>query len=155
MNVLYRFTPFIAIGIGVMGLIALVDNWVSSRSYDDWTSTPGEISTSKIVSGIGCGPGNTMSSMVIYDFEVDGVAYSSFNISNGADDIKCGTDMAEEYPEGKKVTVYYDPENPQDSVLRLTRMNTFFTVFIAFMLFGMILIGYAGWRIPRKKNQDE
>lgn len=153
MKLFFRLTPFFAIGIGVLGLIAVVDSWVTSRSYADWASTQGQVTYSEIVHGIGCGPGNSMSSMVIYEFEVDSIAYSSFNISNGMDGGSCGTYLVEEYPKGKKVTVYYDPENPDDSVLKLTRMNTLIAAFVAFLLLGMIVIGYFGWREMRKEER--
>jgi hypothetical protein len=141
--------------MGILGLFVLVESWVQSRSYESWLSTQGEITYSEIVSGIGCGPGNTMSSMVIYAFEAGGVKFSSFNISKGMDDIKCGTDLVDEYPEGKKVTVYYNPENPRDSVLKLTQPNVFFSAFIAFLLIDMIVIGYFGCRGMRQENQGE
>jgi hypothetical protein len=91
-----------------------------------------------------------MSSMVIYEFEVEGVSYSSFNISNGVDGGGCGTQLAETYPKGRKVTVYYDPEDPDDSVLKLTEMNTVVAVIIGFLLSGMIVFGYFGWRCIRE-----
>ena len=153
MNTVIRLASFFAIGLGIVGLISLVDSWTTSRSYEDWKSTEGEITYSELVYGIGCGPGATMSSMVIYDFEVEGVSYSSSNISHGADNVNCGTYLVDTYPKGKKVTVYYDPENPKDSVLKLTEMNTVIAVIIGFLLLGMILCGYVGLRFMHKGDQ--
>jgi len=155
MNILFKYAPIFAMAIGVLGLFSLFDSWINSRSLNEWQTTPGEITYSELAYGSGvCGPGSTIASLVGYDFEVEGITYYSTNISYGADATSCGTELANTYPLGKKVTVYYDPENPDNSVLRTTRMNIFISMFLVFLCTGMIIIGYVGWQLMRKESQE-
>jgi len=142
----FRLAALVAVGLGLVGLIALVDGWLTSHAYERWRSVPGKITYSEVVSGIGCGPGNTMSSMVIYEYEVEGVGYSSFTISHGMDGGGCGTQLAETYPEGKRVTVYYDPADPRDAVLKRTEMHPATAIVTGLLLAGMVFFGFMGWR---------
>jgi hypothetical protein len=153
-NVLLKSTPFLAMGIGLLGLFSLLDSWINSHSLDEWQTTEGEISYSELAHGSGvCGPGLTIASMVGYDFKVDGVTYYSTHISYGADALSCGRELADTYPAGKKVTVYYDPENPDNSVLKKTGMNVFISILIGLLSMGMIVIGYFSWRLINEENK--
>ncbi|MCX8124995.1 MAG: DUF3592 domain-containing protein [Spirochaetes bacterium] len=51
-----------------------------------------------------------------YTFTVNGEEITGFQIS-AKDMNKSNEDLLKEYPVGKKVIVYYDPENPENSLL--------------------------------------
>lgn len=147
MNTIFRFASLVAMFLGIVGLFSLADGWITSRSYGDWQSTRGVVTVSQLINQSTL-PAENHSSQVIYDYEVDGVTYRSTTISHGFADgsLSAGHNLVETYPKGTEVTVYYDPYNPEDSVLKLTEMNTFIAIFIAFLLTGMVVMGFFGWR---------
>lgn len=156
MNAIFRFASLFAMFLGVVGLISLVEGWITSRSYDGWQSTRGVVTVSQLINQSTL-PTENHSSQVIYDYEVDGVTYRSTTISHGFADgsISAGHNLVETYPKGTRVTVYYDPYNPEDSVLKLTEMNTFIALFIAFLLSGMVVMGFFGWRGLSGEGADD
>jgi len=131
-------------------MFSVVDMWWTSRSYDDWASTGGVITYSKAEMGVGgCGPGSSMTSTVYYDYDVDGTHYTSASISNGMDTVSCGSDLHHEYPRGRHVTVYYDPTDPRQAVLKRTKLSTVAAVAMGVLLLGMMAIGIGGWLVTR------
>ena len=59
--------------------------------------------------------------------------------------------FVERYPEGKKVTVYYDPDHPGNAVLLPGKMNTFalkagIILFVAFAIGPVLWVGLSVWR---------
>ena len=86
----------------------------------NWASTTGKIVTSRVeVSG---GDHTTVSPHIVFQYNVYGKEYSNSQIKAG--DIHIATygsrgayDIVDKYPVGAEVTVYYDPENPEQSAL--------------------------------------
>jgi len=87
---------------------------------ENWASTTGKVVTSRVeVSG---GDHTTVSPHIVFQYTVYGKEYSNSQIKAG--DIHMSTyssrnayDIVDKYPAGSEVTVYYDPENPEQSAL--------------------------------------
>ena len=86
----------------------------------NWASTTGKVVTSRVeVSG---GDHTTVSPHIVFQYAVYGMEYSNSQIKAG--DVHMSTyssrsayDIVDKYPVGAAVTVYYDPEHPEQSAL--------------------------------------
>ena len=92
-----------------------------SRKVENWPSVTGTITTSRHHTGSGL---KTRSGVWIeYSYDVNGQQYKCQEIEPGFDLHFSTTDLLQHYPLGAAVTVYYDPQNPQDAVLRKKSSN--------------------------------
>jgi len=90
------------------------------QAAKNWASTTGKVITSRVeVSG---GDHTTVSPHIVFTYSVYGKEYTSSQIKAG--DIHMSSygsrkayDTVDKYPVGAEVTVYYDPENPEQSAL--------------------------------------
>ena len=86
----------------------------------NWASTTGKILTSRVeVTG---GESATVSPHIIFQYSVYGKEYSGSQIKAGdmhwaSYTSRAAYDTVDKYPVGMEVTVYYDPENPEQSAL--------------------------------------
>lgn len=86
-----------------------------------WQSTTGTITKSRVeVSG---GEMTSISPRIVYEFTVNFQIYQGNQIRAGEKFWAPRTseeiyDLVDQYPIGKSVTVYYDPENPENSALQ-------------------------------------
>ena len=114
---------FILIGIVLLCLGGrnLTRGYVSSH----WPKTDGIIQSSTISQSYSKAPSNTQQQRTLYgarisyDFQVAGSTYSSSRVSfnDYSHDMNHAQSIHNRYPQGKKVTVYYAPDNPQLAVL--------------------------------------
>lgn len=85
-----------------------------------WHMTTGKVIKSRVeVSG---GDNASVSPRVIYEYDVYGRTYQGQQIRAGDNFMRISSsgsayDTIDRYPVGAAVTVYYDPNNPQDSAL--------------------------------------
>lgn len=85
-----------------------------------WRSTSGRVVKSRVeVSG---GEHTSVSPYVLYEYEVNGRAYQGTQIRAGDKFMRSGSsrdayETIDRYPEGRQVTVYYDPANPAEAAL--------------------------------------
>jgi len=96
-------------------LAAVFYTWYASRLVRDWPSTTGKVTSSRVVSNY------SMRGLprVTYTYEVDGKRHTGFRVSPGGA-VTGGTytqGILTSFPEGKDVTVYYNPANPSQAFL--------------------------------------
>jgi cell division protein YceG involved in septum cleavage len=116
-------TVFIATGIGVS--LSGVMTIMNGRTSSSWPSVKGTI----IASGVSSERKRETTTQrayissdaaLIYQYQVNGRAYSSGKIRIGDFAFRSGSrakEIVSKYPEGKKVIVYYNPKNPEITVL--------------------------------------
>ena len=127
-----------------------------SRSTS-WPSVPGTIVESKVrafkVRLFGRDHEPSFRADVTYEFYVAGMPYTGDTISfnPGSTHPMSVTSRVQQYPLGKTVLVYYDPEDPSRSVLQPGSGGITITLFTGFMLLG----GAIGmiWVIARLKKE--
>ncbi len=127
-GVFYRLIlPMIFILIGVAVLWFGVAEFLSAKEAANWKSIEGVIDSSTIVSGIREVRENNRTRRykeyavaVAYHFSVDGKIIQGHRIRFG-DAVYDAPDAAERdtalYPTGKSVTVYVNPDNPNECLL--------------------------------------
>jgi len=87
-----------------------------SRKVENWPSVTGTITTSRRHTGSGLRARSGV--WIEYSYDVNGQPYKSQKVEPGLDLYFSTTDLLQRYALGAAVTVYYDPQNPQDAVLR-------------------------------------
>jgi hypothetical protein len=155
---------FIAIAMIAGGIFLIV--WGSNElkgAYQSrsWPSTQGKITSSYIKKQVNKKSSTnrtttSFSAKVHYRYMVGGKTYSGDMICFGGTysggKRSLAKKVADSYPKGKKVTVYYNPENPKEAVLKTGFSWTTFMVFIGGLLFLCVGIAcYISYRGGRKE----
>ena len=105
--------------------------------------------------------GPTYEPLVKYRYTVDGREYASMRYGYGVmsgSDSKYAREVVKNHPKGKRITVYYDPDDPGEAVLRLEvpALHYFLLLFLQpFLLVGLGLVGYTvtiPYRFRRARN---
>jgi hypothetical protein len=126
----------IAIGATMVGLLCTIVPfaligwyiWDRSKKRDavrasalTWQTTTGRVMKSRVEVSSG-GESTSVSARVHYAYDVNGRAYQSDQIRAGDKIMTISSSgdayaTIDRYPEGAIVTVYYNPQNPQESAL--------------------------------------
>ena len=112
--------PFVVVGL--MMLIWGVGNYLDARSSESWPSVDGVIVSSEtIVKRDESGKNEPYYRAVVsYSYSVDGYEYNNDNISFGTAsglNKTSAEQVVRSYPPGRRVKVYYNPDNPNTAVL--------------------------------------
>ena len=133
----------------------------SAYQSRSWPSTQGKITSSYIKKQVNKKSGTnrtttSFSAKVHYRYMVGGTTYSGGRICFGGTysggKRSLAKKVADSYPKGKKVTVYYDSENPKEAVLKTGFSWTTFMIFIGGLLF--LCVGIACYISYRGGRED-
>ena len=126
------FRWIFCLGFMFIGLVFLLlggYQLLQGLTTKDWPAAPGKILSSKVQSGTSNsrGPARTTTGSskrysvdVRYRYELDGQEFEGDRLRFGNVSYKSRSKaqkVMNRYPRGKEVEVFYDPENPQSSVL--------------------------------------
>jgi hypothetical protein len=129
----------------LLGLYRLRTAIGSSR----WPTTTGTVTGSNIRAHAGTeGSSGGYSIEIIYEYDVDGDTYTSRRYSFGDRPTKstrsaAETWLEEHYPVGSDTTVYYDPDDPDVTVLETGGAGTQFVIFLVGLVFtgiGVVIL---------------
>ncbi len=147
-----RVLPWSVVLIGALALYIGISNVLNAKASTSWPSVEGRISKSEIRVQHGTSGGQSVSSSVSYqadieyDYTVDGEMLKGSRIGFedlGTADRSDAETVRNRYPEGISVTVYYKPNEHQISLLEPgLRTPAWFPVFfsIPFLLIGLALV---------------
>ncbi len=137
------------VGIGVSMLIKLVASFRKASQSKQWSTTKGEIISSELDAQTSADEeGNrstTYIAQVFFRYQVGGLEYESsrinFNYGMRTSNIRKQQSIVEQYPQGSAVTVFYDPDNPEESVLERRVNGAFTTILVSavFIIIGLIV----------------
>jgi hypothetical protein len=135
-----------AVAIGVLTGYGTIRMRLKARQAHKWPTVPGTIVSSELETGTERHNHKritTYAAAIRYAYEVDGKAYESDQIQLG------GTSetsqpreferMVKRYPEGKRVTVYYDRDDPATATLEPGELGGILNM--AMVAGGFILVG--------------
>lgn len=136
-------------GIGIGMLVKLAKHYGKLQQSKNWLSTNGKIISSDLDAQISTDDDGyqttTYLAKVFFTYEVNGNSYESdrvnFDYGMRTSNVRKPQSVVEQYPTGSDVTVYYDPENPQQSVLEKRVNGTFATILVSavFIAIGVVL----------------
>ncbi len=135
--------------IGVVALILFGRNVMLGRRSQNWPTAPGTVEytgmeTYQSTDEDGS-TSTTYDATIQYSYTVGGQAYQGnrrtfTNVRTGSR--RRVEQILARYPQGSAVSVYYDPANPQESVLE-TGVNTF--AYVVMVIAGiLVLVAIAG-----------
>ena len=134
---------------GLFGLGACLRALARNRSSFKWPTTKGKI-ISSMVKSVGHGEDVRQRTEIIYEYTLGGKTLQSGRVSYADDysdaqltDAKL-TETVRRYPVGEEVTVYFDPNDPKESVLE-PKLNS--TIYVAMAVCGLVVAGALWWRI--------
>ena len=88
---------------------------------ESWPSTSGTVTKSEVDSWMKDGK-SQYAAVIKYTYQVEGKEYISYNIgvnnSSANNNMSAAKDLVQEYPVGKTVDVFYDPELPDAAALK-------------------------------------
>lgn len=153
--------PFLS-GLGVILFIGkpMVDQ---AKASENWPTTEGMILESEVRDGQG-EESNMFSAHILYEYTVNNQTMEGDRIWFGGDFHSTNREqfqrIVNDYPLGKDVKVYYDPDDPVVAVLQPGAFNSSYIVYII----GCVIMGFGGIFIlaaiillffSRSKKQDD
>ena len=138
----FGFGSIIFLGVGLW----MINKGMQSENWDKGTATITSSEIEKTESRSKDAQGFTQTSIsysvrVKYSYTVEGSNYEGNTVGFGTMSHNERSDAQEElksYPKGKTIDVYYDPENPSDSVLN---KGVFWPMYIVVVVMVIMLIG--------------
>ena len=114
--------------IGILGFVLLILNAVflaiiffmrrKMAAVSQWPSTMGTVNASYLERRSSSEGGSTNYPVVQYSYQIGGQAYQSTKLAPGPEVGGTGAGkVVARYPEGAQVMVFYNPQNPSDTVL--------------------------------------
>jgi hypothetical protein len=150
----------IFLGVGLW----MINKGIQSENWDKGTATITSSEIEKTESRSKDAQGLTQTSTsysvrVTYAYTVEGNNYEGNTVGFGTMSHNERTDAQEElksYPQGKSIDVYYDPENPSDSVLKKGVFWPMYIVIVVMviMLIGSIWASFALTKYLKKRTAD-
>ena len=138
---------FFSVGIGM--LIKLIQQFGNLQQSKHWLSPSGKITSTDLDAQITTDDDGyqttTYLAKVNFTYEANGSTYESdrvnFDYGMRTSNIRKQQSVVEQYPAGSNVTVYYDPEDPQQSVLEKRVDGAFTTILVSavFIAIGAVL----------------
>ena len=134
------------VGIGVLTAYGTVRMRLKTAQAHKWPTVTGTIVSSELESKTedhSRKPIRTYGAAIRYAYEVDGKAYESDQIQLGGTSETSQPGeferMVARYPEGMRVTVYYDPDDPATATIEPGALGGIFNM--AMVAGGAILVG--------------
>ncbi len=129
--------PVISVGVGGWVLWGAVQDYQSGRASKEWPATDGVVIRTEIQESSGNSK-KTYLGRVYYRYTVDGNEYKSnqrrFGDNVYSSNHASAVEVTRNYPKGKKVEVFYDPQQPSVAVLeRGYGREMWIAVFVGFV----------------------
>jgi hypothetical protein len=143
------------VGIGALTAYGTIRMWLKNSQTRNWPTVPGMIVSSELESQTERHhrkPITTYGAGIRYAYEVEGKAYESDQVQLGgtSETSQPGESerMVARYPEGKRVTVYYDPADPATATIEPGALGGIFNMAMVAggsMLVGGIIVALTFW----------
>ncbi len=147
----YAFLSIFALVWSIMTLA--IDGSTARNSFQQYQSchyavTTGKITRSEVKSHSGRKGGTTYEAVINYSFKLGGQTYAGQRLrynkgmQTGS---SSASDIVAEHPMGAMVPVYYNPENPQDSLLFPGIDGSDFFLLLFLTPFNAVMLGFWIW----------
>lgn len=152
----YRFVQTLAhiaalwAAIAVVALLAGASAFMTARAQAAWPSVTGQVTAveTDTVWLAGRFPRMVNAVRVVYEYRVGDELFSSDQVNNNAVPVEVesleGARLLATYPAGAAVTVYYDPDDPAQSVLERAPTSGAFMAGLTMLALAAV-VGLAAW----------
>lgn len=117
-----------------------------ARASQSWPTVEGTILQSQVIHNSGYNQGSTYRAEIVYEYKVRARRYKGKNVclsyDVGTGDRGRAERRCAQYPVGRAVSVYYNPDKPVDACLeqRVDAPEFFIYIAAAFLFFGLGMI---------------
>ena len=125
----------------------VIKAWKLFRSSENWVPIVGLVTKSEVeyLASTGADDSDTYTPIITYTYQLMGNSYEGNRIEFGSEGVRFGKRKKAEvviarHPLGSQPTVYYDPEDPAQSVLERKWNSTNTILFLILELIGAVLI---------------
>ncbi|MBE0684562.1 MAG: DUF3592 domain-containing protein [Anaerolineaceae bacterium] len=143
------FFCLVFIGIGIGMLVKLMKNFSKARLSKNWLATPGNIISSELDAQTTTDEDGyqttTYIANILFEYQVNKASFKcdciNFDYGMRTSNRSKQQAIVEQYPAGSQVTVYYDPDDPEQAVLEKRVNGVFTTIMVSavFILIGIIV----------------
>lgn len=134
--------------VGLFILYRLFKNMRKANQSKNWMTTPGKVLFSDVdvqySTNADDEPVKMYQAKVVYEYDVFGMHYEkdriAFNTGMRSSNYKKHAAIAAAYPAGNSVIVYFNPDDPEDSVLETKVQSPTTSIFIALVLIAIGLV---------------
>ena len=146
---LVAFLPWVYLGIGIIFLVRCYRTYLHANATLSWPSTQGTVVTSEIKE-TGSSGQFTYKPVIIYAYQVHGKSLQSSKLQLGDEFLTDGSHsqaekLISEFPVGQSVVVFYNSEDPRDSVLveGIATKFLWLGVFVSLLFFVFAALAFA------------
>ena len=130
--------------ISFIATVMIAGQLLADLGTGDWPETEGVITSSEVYTSESSEGGTNYCLDISYEYTVDNVNYTGYRVSFSSED-SCDSwsqNADDDYPEGKTISVYYDPSDPSESVLEtgFAGVDFFLCCFFIFPLIGLVML---------------
>jgi hypothetical protein len=147
---------FVAFGM-IFVYFFLLRPILAARAAADWPTTRGTVLASEVESSRSSEGGTTYRPSILYEYEVDGHLFEADQYdprgSISTSDRIGARAIVSEHPVGKKVDVYYNPNNP-GKAMPSRELELGFQWFVLIFPAGGLFFAFLGWFIGRRARPD-
>ncbi len=143
---------FAILALGIGALYNGLTLYKKNTETQQWLPVPGKIISASLI-GRSTKTSSGFERKITYEYVVNGHTYSSNRVAIGEMEgnySELHKDIEKLYPAGKEVTVYYNPLNPQEAVLRPGEFRG--ARFVTFLGIMMVVISLAGLLLPLRNE---
>lgn len=139
----------VGIGLGIWGWGVLTN----ARVSEGWPTVEGRVVRSEVDHSTDAEGGDSYTPEIEYEYTVDGLEYENNRVRFGENSYSSRRRAEEEtgrYPVGRRVEVYYEPGDPDNSVLEPgATLGSYLGVVMGAMFLGIGLISAPLIMLPR------
>lgn len=132
---------------GIFVLFQLLKTYFLFKQSQHWSTTEGMVLFSGVDSQTSVEPegsNTTYQAKVIYQYIVSGQTYEHNRIAFNSDlrttNYNKQAELASRYPQGEPITVYYDPDDPEQAVLERKVSAVLLTLLMAAVFIGISIL---------------
>jgi hypothetical protein len=140
------------IGVGIYLIVMALTAGRRTRQNVTWPSVKGKVLAFEVVESSGItpegSPFSTFKPVIRFIYTVNGTEYTSIQIGQAA---RAANDpitlqMADHFPVGRKVKVFFDPQNPSEAILspQIPVAKPVLTAGIVILLIGLLTACFGG-----------
>jgi len=154
MDIIYIIFGIILVLWGLFLCYCAIKNIIILHNQKTYPSVIGSVISTKVFEIRGGDDPTTWGPEVRYSYIVNGVTYESsnfcFTATGSENSWKKAKAIIDKYPVNGSVKVYYMPDNPKNSAIKLGRVNSYIVLWAIFgplMLASGLTILLRGWGI--------
>ncbi|MFU8860970.1 MAG: DUF3592 domain-containing protein [Cyclonatronaceae bacterium] len=140
----FRLAGWVFLGLSLLLTWGFYRQFSTAQNSKNWPFVTGEVIEFDVRNRTA---DKSVYATIRYTYKVDGYTYTGnrFTLENGEPDVRQVARRLDAYPEGRTITVYYNPENPSQAVLEPgVSANALMVTSMAYLFFVLVIVFLSG-----------